>query len=219
MKLVVGGMLMLGVTMLLVGCGVTPLSSTQVSLQEKQYDAQEACFERLEAKDTKLQEMMARVPENQVSLMIVLQEMQENNKALMSMATGNNYNPCDVGPSAFDVQIAEVTEKNKTVRAGVKEGSSLGKFGIGGYTLDSIFGKAGGVVINGDGNEFNKNSKNTSIDAGLDASGEVNQTSSPSNTEKVDSDNGNETVASEGSEEEVVEETGATEEVVVESTE
>lgn len=167
-KLLVYG-LCLSMCVVLAACGATPLTDGQKELQQAQYDAQQKCYERLSGQDLILKELILRVPQDQVALVLVLQTMQENNKALMSMATGRGYNPCDMGKNAFDVQIAEVIEKNGSLKSGISSVTGLGKWIVGGLTINSALDKIGEKTVNsitGDGNEINKQSKNNTSTTG-----------------------------------------------------
>lgn len=192
MKKVLSVVLMCVVAIALVGCGATPLTQNQVDLQEAKYTAQGKCYERLKLQDAQLTTLLSRVPNEQMALVVVLQGMQENNKALMAIATGNDYNPCADGASAFDVQIAEITEKNKALASGIKDGTGLGKWIVGGWTISNVVDKVGQTTVTGDNNEINQNAKNSKIDAGDDVAGVTTyNSSSPSNSETTNTDSQN----------------------------
>ena len=172
----------------MIGCSATPMTQVQADLSAKQFDAQVACYERLKEQDAQISRVISVVPEDQVALVLVLQQVQENNKALMSIATGNEYNPCSTGANAFDVQIAEVTEKNKALSSGVSSGAGAFKWLVGGLTISSVADKIGGTAISAGGNvETNANSKNSAVVGGRDAVGSQSQSSIPSYSDSHDS--------------------------------
>lgn len=168
----------------LVGCSATPLTQEQLQLQEASYIAQSDCYERLEARDAQIAQQIAQVPPEQIGLVIVLQQMQESNQAMMSLATGNQYNPCDIGSTAFDVQIAEVRSKNLALSSGMTGAFGLGKWIVGGVTATAIADKIGGDVITATGgSEVNQNAKNTTVDSGGAATTTTTHTSQPTSSD------------------------------------
>jgi hypothetical protein len=191
----------------LAGCSATPLTQEQVDLQSKSIDAQVACYERLQAQDGRIATMLARVPEDQIALVMVLQSMQENNKALMAIATGNEYNPCSTGTTAFDVQIAEVQSKNAAASSITSSAFGLGKWIVGGYTIGAVADKISGDTITATGgSEINQNAKNTTVNALGNGSATTSHTSNPSpdnrnTTGTTDNSNNNGAVAPEPEEE------------------
>jgi len=143
------------VSLTMISCSPTPLTQTQYDLQVRQESARASCYQRLEARDSRLTTMLTAVPKDQVALVFVLTQMQENNKQLMAIATGNSADPCSMGTNAFDVQIAEVTAKNHAVEVVSGNLIDLGKFGLGVWgatAISSDLAHAGGTVVNGTDN-------------------------------------------------------------------
>jgi len=171
----------------MVGCSATPLTQNQVQLTQAAYTAQGACYDRLAKQDLQINTMLSKVPDDQVGLVIALQSMQENNKSMMAMVTGNSYNPCDMGDNAFTVQIAEINAKNKTARDVSGNVLDLGKWVAGAVTVLGVADKISGDTLTAhEGSELNQKSKNTSSTAlGEGTSAPVSDNKSPGSVSDI----------------------------------
>jgi hypothetical protein len=110
--------------------------------------------------------MLSAVPKDQIALVFVLTQMQENNKQLMAIATGNSADECSTGTSAFDVQIAELKYKNHALESVTGNVVDLGKFGFGVWGATDIadsLADAGGTVINGNDNSTTNSGTGNSV--------------------------------------------------------
>ncbi len=173
-----------------IGCSATPLSQNQVVLTQQALTTQAACYERLREREIQIGKLIAKADPSQVGLMVALHEVQENNKQMMAMVTGHNYDPCKV-TTGFDVQIAEIKEKNSSLRSGMKDGASLGRWVVGGLTVSSALDKIGSDTITyGNNNEINKGSKNTSV-SGNENDIDIEEDSDATSTENDESHNDN----------------------------
>ena len=148
----------------LCSCSVSPLTQGQIDIQKSAETAKVACYNSQAEKENTISTNMAFVPQEQIALVLVMTQMQESNKQMMAIATGNTYDPCATGTTAFDVQIAEVESKNKALSTTSTGLFGLGKWVVGAWAgteiIDSI-ATAGAITIAGDGNSLNQNSFNT----------------------------------------------------------
>lgn len=180
---------------LVYGCSATPLTSNQINLQKSAYDSKTACYDMLKSRENVINTYISQVPKDQIALVLVLTQMQENNKQLMAIATGNSADPCDIGTTAFDVQIAEVEAKNKVVGNIGGNITNLGKFIAGSIAVINVsddLSKAKGSTTIGDGNTIDSykstNGSTTSSDNVLSGDN-ANMPSNGTNTETNNNDN------------------------------
>jgi hypothetical protein len=128
----------LAISGIISGCSVTPLDQSSVNLQTQAYNAKISCYDRLRERDIQINSLLATIPKDQVALVFVLNQMQENNKQLMAIATGHSADPCSIGTTAFDVQIAEVKAKNHAVEVVGGDVTSLGKWITGTVAVSNV---------------------------------------------------------------------------------
>jgi len=153
-------------SLMMSGCSTTPLSQGQIDLQESAYTAKTSCYQRLQIRDQRLTTMLGRVPKDQIALVLVLTQMQDSNKQLMAIATGNSSDECSTGTTAFDVQIAEVESKNAVVGKAVGVTGETIKMALGVYGAVEIVGSvadASGIKVIGDSNSVSTATDNAHI--------------------------------------------------------
>ena len=169
-------LIVIGAMVALSGCSATPITQAQYDLQVQKETAKVSCYDRLKDRDARIASMLAKIPEDQVSLVFVLTQMQENNKQLMAIATGNSADECSTGTSVFDVQIAELKYKNDTVKSVTGSVIDLGKFGFGVWGATEIsadLAHAGAKTVYGDDNSaVNSGTGNSVVEDSLKTSGE-----------------------------------------------
>lgn len=159
------------VGLVMAGCSATPLTQSQVTLQSQAYTAKMSCYDRLKARDIQLTSMLSHIPEDQIALVMVLNQMQESNKSMMAIATGHSADPCSSGAGAFDVQIAEVKYKNHAVEVVGGDVISLGKWVAGVVAISNVssdLAETGGstTTTNVSGNKNSVGSNNATASAG-----------------------------------------------------
>lgn len=168
MKIILVSFIVCMAIVVLAGCSATPLSQQQVSLQTLQEGSRVKCYESMKKIEMERMKALSQIPKDQLALVLVLNQSQENSKAMMSMATGNAYDPCSVGKNAFDVQIAEIKYKNQSLGKTVNGTINLGKWVAGAWAVDSVVdsisSSAGAISMIGDGNSINQDSGHISGD-------------------------------------------------------
>lgn len=107
---------------------------------------------------------------------------------LVASFTGKSSNPCNGGTNIYDVLIAELRERNETMRSIITTSGGVIKWGIGGLTVasavDSVMSKVGtDVRFYGDGNGM-YDSMN-SVTAGRDG---VIQTGDANVSDRIDTE-------------------------------
>ena len=148
----------------MVGCSATPITPSQERIQIAQETTEIACYNQMIDHDVAMMEALVNVPKNQIAFVVMMLEQQENSKEMMALATGRTYNPCAAGSSVFDVQIAELKEKNQYATSATASALSIGKWIVGGWAVSTIIDKATGDAYNyvaSDNAKVNVGSQNT----------------------------------------------------------
>jgi len=142
--------------LMLAGCSAHEVTQNEIAVQHDIDSAKNSCYNMLAQRDLALTKMLTNVPKEQVALVLVLTQMQENNKQMMAIATGHSADPCGGQTNVFDAQIAEVQAKNSALRSIGGNVVTLGQWGLGAWTINK--------AIDGMGDHINGNVTNNNID-------------------------------------------------------
>ena len=183
------------VALIMAGCGATPLTTEQTTLHNNMEITKRSCYQGMAVVEAQRMKALGSIPKDQLALVLVLTQVQEQNKAMMAMATGKSYDPCGSGANAFDVQIAEIEHKNRSLGRTIDLGQWIAGAWAATEVIDSIAG-VGAMTLSGNGNSVTSTS--------IDVSGSKNSLSTSSSTHPnidnsatADSHNDNSTAPSE----------------------
>ena len=139
------GSMILGVTGL-VGCSAHAPTQREVTAHEKTEAARSACYDAVRAKETAKATTLMQVPMEERGYVVMFLNQGDQITQAVAAATGHTIDPCRA-TNLFDAQIAEVVAKNKTVSETGGKVLGLGKWIVGGLTVDSALDKIGGHTI------------------------------------------------------------------------
>ena len=174
--------LLLTLALLLTGCGVHKFKQGDplIGLEQSKEASKAACYRAQERSkiDTAGMSELGRV--------MLLQ--QQSYERMVAAFTGKSFDPCSGGTNLNDVLIADVTQRNETLRTGIRSGEGVVKFGLGVWgavsVADSIGSNAGNKTTNntegGDANTTNTRTTSETHATSTNTGEEGTATSTPS---------------------------------------
>lgn len=172
---------------LLVGCGFTKQDPSVMQDQAiSAYNQRIACEKRKEVEAQSEASIIAKLGESAQMMYMALRAQTKT----VAAATGHKVDECDTGSNINDVLIAEVKEKNASLRAivpDVVKATAMGTVAYKGLSvLDSAVKNAGNhtnTTNSGDGSssqhEHNQVTSNTTQNTSADGEGASNATTAP----------------------------------------
>lgn len=148
MKRILTVLSVLIIAVVLAGCSKTPLTTNDLSANDKVADAVSACHEARKVD-------LTGVPEAAIGYVVMSKQFGD---ALLAVA---GIDPCKV-TNAFDAQIAEVESKNKTVSNVSGSVGNLGMVFIGADVLKTAFGAAGNTYTSSDNSRLSATNESNS---------------------------------------------------------
>jgi len=151
------GLLMVG------GCAkVTPPTPEMIQAQVHTDLVQQTCYEAFQEKAVADAKMLAGIPDDSKTMVILLKQQGDFSKSMMSLATGNSLDPCGGGSNLYDVQIAELKAQSVIAAKYIDGTFGIAKWVVGGVTVAHVLDDLGGVAYNlSGGSKLNISSQNT----------------------------------------------------------
>jgi len=139
--------------LLMMGCAieVTPPTADQVKMQTHTEEVRMTCYQAIQAGLIADANLMANVPAESRTMVVLLNQQGEFSKQMLSLATGRSLDPCAGGTNYYDVQVAELKAKGDMAGRYIDGTLGLAKWVVGGYTVAAILDRAGGDVYTATG--------------------------------------------------------------------
>jgi len=181
---------------MLTSCSAHVPSGGELVAHQQVESSKTKCYEVQIYKEQKLVNSLAAIPPDQRMMVLMMNQQGEFSKQMLAIATGRSLDPC-TGTNLFDAQIAEVHEKNLTVRDSTGKVIGVVPWIVGGLTISALADNAGESVVNSynSGSEVNSDSKNAgsynsvSGDAAIDTSNTITSSVDNSVDNSDNSDN------------------------------
>ncbi len=174
--------------LMLAGCAieVTPPTIEQVKMQRYTDEVRDHCYSSIQAGLIADATLMAKVPEESRTMVVMLKQQGEFSKQMLAMATGASLDPCAGGTNLYDVQIAELKAKQDMAGKYIDGTLGLAKWVVGGYTVAAILDRAGGTTYSAvGGSTIDVHSKNQGS-YNEKVSGNISGSNNPVTSTKVD---------------------------------